>query len=103
MYVNELRDLVQLYKKHLIGLNVKARELTETQHGISTTGQPLLQHCLYMLLQMEKFLHEDEVTNHLMSKVLQSIGFIQGCLQAEGIFTMNQLQEHYREEDEDEL
>ncbi len=50
-----------------------------------------LQHCYGMLDQMEVFLSEGK-----MEKVFRWLGFIQGCLWAQGIFSLDVLKEDNR-------
>lgn len=48
-----------------------------------------LEHCHSMLGQMEDFLKED-----LMEKVFRWLGFIQGFLWSEGVYTLDELRHH---------
>jgi hypothetical protein len=54
---------------------------------------PPIEHCYWMILQIEDWMLYDDTD---MEKLMRWLGFIQGVLWAERIFTINELREHNR-------
>ena len=59
-----------------------------------TISDSTISHCLDMLPRMEQFL-----TDGRKEKVCRWLGFIQGVLWAEGIFSIDELREHNRSDE----
>lgn len=87
MEAERVRRVIALYKHTLIEKGIQKKEYT---HGVLlSSGTDGLAHCLCMIDKFEGFIQEDR-----MDKVFRWLGFIQGMLCAERIFTIQELQLH---------
>jgi len=85
----KILEALDLYEKFLKGLSVTPRDYP---HGdVVFTQEDRLGHVLGMIPQMRQFLKEER-----REKVMRWLGFIQGVLWAEQLFTLDALKNHNR-------
>lgn len=89
MQAEEVQQVIDIYRKRLEELRISKKDYPhEESLGSLEDG---LAHCLAMLDKMEEFLREDR-----MDKVYRWLGFLQGCLWSQKIYTLAELRDHNR-------
>ncbi len=89
MDAEKITKVIEIYKRKFVDLNI-------TQINFSHNDTPLripdvLGHTYGMLPQMEQFIVEKRI-----EKTFRWLGFVQGVLWCEGIYTLEELKEHNR-------
>lgn len=93
MNAEKVQQAIDIYRKKLEELEVSTTPYPhETLLDSSARG---LEHCHQMLDKMEGFLQENK-----MEKVFRWLGFVQGVLWAEKIYTIAELANHNRSDSE---
>lgn len=85
----KIRTVITMYKEKLGGLGLGKIDYPHTE--ILDTMEHGLMHCYGMLDEMEVFLEEGRV-----DKVFRWLGFIQGILWSEKIYSLEDLKNHNR-------
>jgi hypothetical protein len=89
MDAKKVQEVIDVYRAKLEELGAKPIDYTHTEFVY--LGEEKLGHCLGMLPQMEQFIKDNE-----MDKVFRWLGFIQGVLWVEGIYTLEEMRSHNR-------
>lgn len=91
MEADKVRQVINIYRKKFEELGIRKENyphdelLDSAEHG--------LQHCRGMLDRMEDFIRQGR-----MDKVFRWLGFIQGFLWSQKIYTLTQLTNHNRKD-----
>jgi len=94
-------EVIDVYRKFFEGLGVSKIRLNEEQFDelffmeFEIDETSIMSHCHAMLDGMEQLVKECR-----MEKCFRWLGFIQGCLLCGGFFTLNELKNHSRPNDE---
>ena len=89
MDAKKVQEVIDIYREKLTEIGV--RPIDYPHDDIVVTSSDKLGHCLGMLLKMEEFTKENR-----MDKVFRWLGFIQGVLWSEQVYSMTDLQNHNR-------
>jgi len=89
MTPNKIRNVIEIYRARLIDLD--AKEINYSHEQIAHLSSNIFGHCLGMLDRMLEFIEEGRI-----EKTFRWLGFVQGCLWAEGIYTLEDLRGHNR-------
>jgi hypothetical protein len=88
-------------------LDTYEREIPEFQKRYRRTHETELDHVLKMIPQMREMLDEIEYRDLKMlphdphrEKFMRWLGFMQGVMYAEGVYTIDQMKQHNRPDDE---
>lgn len=87
MTAEKVRSVVELYEREL-GLHIGER------WGDQELGDPNLPlcrlcHAKWMVLEMKKFLDDGQI-----EKAFRWLGFVQGILWCEGVYTIDEMEDH---------
>ena len=88
MTKNKIKKVAEYYKECL---NCRAERYTPDEKiGRSfSDGVVILKHCRYMVNEILSFLEQNRI-----EKALRWLGFLQGCLWATGVFSLDELKGH---------
>ncbi len=89
MTPEKMLGVIDLYRKRFEEQKIGKIDFPHEEYLCS--GEQALPHCHGMLDQMTTFIHEGR-----MDKVFRWLGFIQGCLWAARLYTINELKDHNR-------
>lgn len=84
MTPEQVQRAIQKYRKQFEMLGIRPQEFPHEK--LVSSPQLILEHCYGMLDQMEAFLDEGR-----LEKVFRWLGFIQGCLWAQGVYSLDAL------------
>ena len=87
----KVREVLATYKKKFEELKVEKKKLPKEMFGSKYTPVYVMSHCHAMLDEMEIFIQEGR-----MDKVFRWLGFIQGCLWTEGVYSLDDLMNQNR-------
>ena len=87
MKSEKVRQVISLYRSKFIELDVEQKDYSHDDVLVCTNDA--LPHCYGMLDKMEGFIDEGR-----LDKVYRWLGFVQGVLWAEGIYTLTELMNH---------
>lgn len=91
MEAEKVQQVIRIYRETFENMGV---EKVEHPHEARLTcAAASLEHCHSMLDKMEGFIKEDR-----MDKVYRWLGFIQGVLWSQGIYTLHNLTHHNRKD-----
>lgn len=89
MTPEQVWKVIQKYRERFEALGISPQAFS---HGeLVRSPESTLEHCYGMLSQMEVFLKEGR-----MEKALCWLGFVQGCLWAQGLYSLDELKEDNR-------
>ena len=89
MTIEKHKEVIIKYRALFEGKKIPKQELPESEHPSSP--EILLSHCYWMLDQIEAFLDSGNI-----GKANRWLGFIQGSLWANKLFTVEELKEQNR-------
>ena len=89
MTPDKIREVIETYRACLLDLG--AKEINYSHEKIVHSSSNIFGHCLGMLDRMLEFIEEGRI-----DKTFRWLGFIQGCIWAEGIYTLEDLRGHNR-------
>lgn len=89
MTKNKILEVIERYRQKFIEIGVDPIDFDH--NSLAENTELTLGHCHGMLDQMVEFLKEERV-----EKTFRWLGFIQGCLFTEKIYTLNELMNHNR-------
>ena len=94
MTADKVREVLVIYKKKFEEMGIPK---DKCPHGSFTTpNNSSLVHCDEMLNEMAVFIQEGR-----MEKTFRWLGFIQGCLWISGVYTLKELQNHNRPQNDE--
>lgn len=89
MTPEKIKQVIQRYREQFVALGIEPKEFPHGELVGSSKGT--LEHCSSMLDRMETFVSE----GHL-EKAFRWLGFIQGCLWMQGVYSLDALKEDNR-------
>ena len=89
MTSEQVKRAIQKYREQFEALGIRPQGFPHEK--LVDSPAVTLQHCYGMLNQMEEFLVEGN-----MEKVFRWLGFIQGCLWIQGVYSLDSLKEDNR-------
>lgn len=89
MTKEKVREVLATYRKKFEEMEIPKKQFLHS--SLPASDSEFLAHCHKMLDEMEVFIQQDK-----MEKVSRWLGFLQGCLWATGIYTVEQLKNHNR-------
>jgi metal-responsive CopG/Arc/MetJ family transcriptional regulator len=93
MTAEKVLSVIAIYREKFEALNVDQVDHPHDSHCVSIARS--LEHCHAMLDKMEVFIVEGR-----MDKVYRWLGFLQGVLWSQGIYTLTDLTNHNRKDSE---
>lgn len=89
MSPEKVLEVIDIYREALERIGVGAK--SHNHNTQATSPEAILEHCHQMLDQMERFVAEGR-----MEKTFRWLGFVQGCLWSQGVFTIGEMANHNR-------
>lgn len=84
-------EVVRAYRSHFVALQIEPKDYPHDELLGSRQDADILAHCCGMLPKIEIFVHEGRI-----EKAMRWVGFVQACLWACGIYSLDELKNHSR-------
>lgn len=91
MKPEKIRKVLDIYRRKFENLNINKADYPHGEQLVSSKRG--LEHCHGMLEKVEGFIRENR-----MDKVFRWLGFIQGVLWDQGLYTLSELMNHNRKD-----
>jgi len=88
---DKVLEVVRTYRSHFVALQIEPKDYPHNELLGPRKDADILGHCCGMLPKIEAFVHERRI-----EKAMRWLGFVQGCLWACGIFSLDELKNHSR-------
>ncbi len=89
MTSEKVLEVIDLYRKKFVEMKIEKADFPHEE--LAGFFQATLQHCHGMLDKMEKFIDEKRI-----EKSMRWLGFIQGALWVQRVYTLKELVDHSR-------
>jgi len=89
MNAERILEVIKIYRDYFTAKGIGIMDSSETDKPSSK--EEILAHCHGMLDKMEGFINEGRI-----EKVFRWLGFIQGCLWSEEVYSLEDLKNHNR-------
>lgn len=91
MTKEKIEEVIEFYEEYLLGYRANRYAVDKKILNFDEDKVIVLEHCRYMIDKIKIFLQQDRI-----EKAFRWTGFVQGCLWAAGVFSVNQIKDHNR-------
>lgn len=100
MDVKKIKQVVKRHRRDLYSFGAKSKRMNLELNFTQVPRPDLVNHCLYLAEGILEKLHTEKHDQDLLGKINRHLGFIQGMLFASELYTIKELMELNKPEEE---